>query len=160
MTAKVNLNSCFIAAAVEQVNVYRTNHKVPELNNIDPPDETYEGREYTISMRRSATALQNLLDAEEGCPATFAGTAEGKDYKDIAGDDLVATTKDNECYDLVYELTDKDTDHAAIAKAMTASWYEQKVDYDFATGKTKNDKEYTDVAGLTAMLWKGAKEVP
>jgi hypothetical protein len=44
---------------------------------------------------------------------------------------------------------------------MTAAWYKQKANYDFATGKAKgkiSDKTavYDDVAGLTAMLWKGA----
>jgi len=43
---------------------------------------------------------------------------------------------------------------------MTGAWYAQKANYDFAKGKAKGKigtkaAGYDDVAGLTAMLWKG-----
>ena len=38
---------------------------------------------------------------------------------------------------------------------MTASWYAHLTNYDFTTHKPKNGKTYDQVAGLTAMIWKG-----
>jgi hypothetical protein len=59
------------------------------------------------------------------------------------------------CFDITYKVKPAEKTHAAIAKGMTAAWYAQKANYDFATGKPTNKKTYDDVAGLTAMLWAG-----
>jgi hypothetical protein len=60
------------------------------------------------------------------------------------------------CTDIYYKVKSTDNTHAKIAKAMTAAWYAQKANYDFVKGLPTNSKTYDDVAGLTAMLWKGA----
>lgn len=92
-----------------------------------------------------AGKLQTKLDTPTAC-------AEG--VQTAAGE---AT-----CFDILYKIKSTEKSHAEIAKGMTAAWYAQKDNYDFTTGlptgtnKAGKANTYAEVAGLTAMLWKGA----
>lgn len=59
------------------------------------------------------------------------------------------------CFDVYRKLTATELSHSQIAKGMTSTWYGLKKDYDFTTGLAKGSKTYDDIAGFTAMIWKG-----
>jgi len=125
-------NSCMNTAAVEAANSYRSQHKVAAFEAITSGKDN----------EKAAGDLYKKLNAAPTCVNGLEKTA-------IA---IPAAT----CLDIFYQVPEADKTHSAIAKGMTAAWYAHKENYDFATGKPINGKTYDDVAGLTAMLWKGA----
>jgi hypothetical protein len=73
----------------------------------------------------------------------------------IAAAETPAPSPNAKCFDVLHKITDSELSHDQIAKGMTKGMYDLLKDYDVATGKPKGTKTYDDVAGVTALLWKG-----
>jgi hypothetical protein len=125
-------NKCFNKESMAASNAYRLKHLVTKW-----PDIVAGG-----DPEKSAGSVHSTLVAATTCTAGLQKAA--------------ITIPKATCLDIYYKIKPTEKTHTQIGKAMTAAWYAQKANYDFATGKATNKKTYDDVAGLTALLWKGA----